>query len=416
LTLGVAGVIVSAVLWTTVSSNDPLAYRGGFLLASLATSAVLLSVVCVQRSLLASVLSFAPLRYVGQISYGMYLWHFPLFLYLDNARTGLTGYPLFAVRVATTLAVATVSFHTLERPIRQRTFLRGWRAWLATPVAVVAVTVSLFATATTPALAARSAPATRVKDQTAVFTKPLVKVLWVGDSTAFTLAIGLSAQQRSYGVESFDGGILGCGVTDGAEFQLKGVDAPMAPQCSDGPPSALWPRLWLTDIALYKPNVVIILAGRWEVVNRTYDGRWTNIDDPAYAAYVKRQLEYAVELAGSGGAHVILMTAPCYDTGEQPDGDPWPEDSEARLSIYNQLVRDVTATSPDASLINFNAMACPGGRYEEYVNGIQVRQADGVHFTLGGGNVFAQEFWPTVVTLANRQLILAHERWLTHED
>jgi hypothetical protein len=347
----------------------------------------------------------------------MYLWHFPLFMYLDNARTGLTGYPLFAVRVAATLAVATVSFHLLESPIRQRTFLRGWRGLLASPVAVVAVVVALFAVTGTPAVAARNIPAprtTEVTGVTAVPTKPPVKVLWVGDSTAFTLAIGLSENQSSYGVESFDGGILGCGVTDGSEFQLKGVDAPMATQCADGPPAGLWPQLWLGDIARYKPNVVIILAGRWEVANRTYDGRWTDIENPVYAAYVKKQLEYAVQLAGSGGAHVILMTAPCYDTGEQPDGDSWPEDSPTRLALYNQLVREVAASSPDASLINFNAMACPGGHYEEYMDGMQVRQSDGVHFAFRGGDVFAPEIWPTVVTLANRQLTLAHAGWLRH--
>ena len=125
LAVGVAGVAVSAVLWTLVSYNDAFAYRGGFLLAALATTAVLFSVVCSQRSVLARCLSVAPLRYVGRISYGMYLWHFPLFIYIDNARTGLTGYPLFTVRVAVTLVVATASFYVIERPIRQGNLLRG---------------------------------------------------------------------------------------------------------------------------------------------------------------------------------------------------------------------------------------------------------------------------------------------------
>ena len=96
------------------------------------------------------------------------------------------------------------------------------------------------------------------------------------------------------------------------------------------------------------------------------------------------------------------MTAPCYDSGEQPDGDPWPEDSAARLAIYNRLVRQVAATSPDTSLLNFNAMACPGGHYQEYLDGRQVRLADGVHFTFTGGNVFASRIWPVVAALGAR--------------
>jgi hypothetical protein len=221
-------------------------------------------------------------------------------------------------------------------------------------------------------------------------------VLWLGDSTALTLGIGMSLFQSSYGIESEDDGIDGCGVTDGAEFQQHGVDAPMERACGTGPADTLWPHLWAEEIGRYQPNVVMILAGRWEVTNRTYDGQWTNIEDPNYAAYVKQQLEEADAVARFGGAHVVLLTAPCYDSGEQPNGDPWPEDSAARLAIYNGIVEQVAAASPDTSLINFNAMACPGGQYEQDIDGIQVRMADGVHFTQEGGNVFAPIIWPQV--------------------
>jgi peptidoglycan/LPS O-acetylase OafA/YrhL/lysophospholipase L1-like esterase len=399
LALGLAGVAVSALLWTLVSYNDALAYRGGFLLAALATTAVLFSVVCSQRSILARCLSVAPLRYVGRISYGMYLWHFPLFIYLDNARTGLTGYPLFAVRVAVTLVVATASFYLIERPIRQGTLLTGWRSWAITPVAVVGTVAALVVATSVPAVAAKAPP-----PRPASATKTPVRALVVGDSTALTLDIGLNEYARDYGIDPFNEGILGCGVTDGAEYQEKGVDAPMAVQCRGAPARTQWPALWKADIAKDHPNVVMILAGRWEVSNRTYDGHWTNIEIPTYAAYVQRQLRYAVGVAGSGGASVVLLTAPCYDTGEQPDGQPWPEDSRARLAIYNGIVRRVVASTPGTSLLNFNAMACPGGRYEEYMDGQQVRLADGIHFTFTGGNVFAPKIWPFIVRLGREQI------------
>ena len=151
----------------------------------------------------------------------------------------------------------------------------------------------------------------------------------------------------------------------------------------------------------------MILAGRWEVSNRTYDGHWTDIEDPAYAAYVRRELTNAVRLAGSRGAAVVLMTAPCYDTGEQPDGEPWPEDSRTRLATYNGIVRDVAASIPGTSLLDFNAMACPGGRYEEFMDGQQVRLADGIHFTFTGGNVFAARIWPFVLRLGHQQMTRA---------
>ena len=402
LAVGLAGVAVSAVLWTFVSYNDALAYRGGFLLAALATAAVLFSVVCSQRSVLARCLSVGPLRYVGRVSYGMYLWHFPLFIYLDHARTGLTGYPLFAVRVAVTLVIATGSFYLIERPVRQGTLLTGWRTWAITPVAVVGTVAALVAATSVPAVAAK-APVPP-PPASALDTGPPVRSLVVGDSTALTLDIGLNEYARDYDIEPFNGGILGCGVTDGAEYQEKGVDAPMAAQCRGAPGRSQWAALWKADIAKDHPNVVMILAGRWEVSNRTYDGRWTSIENPTYADYVERQLKSAVRVAGASGAAVVLMTAPCYDTGEQPDGQPWPEDSRTRLDIYNGIVRRVAASISGTSLLNFNAMACPGGQYEEFMDGQQVRLADGIHFTFTGGNVFAPRIWAFVVKLGRQQM------------
>ena len=69
----------------------------------------------------------------------------------------------------------------------------------------------------------------------------------------------------------------------------------MAVQCRGAPRRLQWPSLWKADIAKDRPNVVMILAGRWEVSNRTYEGHWTNIENPTYAAYVERELQ-------SGGA------------------------------------------------------------------------------------------------------------------
>ena len=48
-----------------------------------------------------------------------------------------------------------------------------------------------------------------------------------------------------------------------------------------------------------KPNVVVLLAGRWEVVDREYQGTWTNILHPTFAAYVKQPAGAGVA-AGDG--------------------------------------------------------------------------------------------------------------------
>jgi peptidoglycan/LPS O-acetylase OafA/YrhL/lysophospholipase L1-like esterase len=401
--VGLGGVVGSALLWTRVTYNDPFAFRGGFLLASLATAAVLFCVVCAQRSGLARCLSVAPLRYIGRISYEMYLWHYPLFLYLDAARVGFGGLALFGVRAAATVAAATGTYYVVGRPVRRGLLRSRWTMRVITPVATAVTAIALLAATTVPSVAANS-PVPKVAAPAAHDLGPKVKVLIVGDSTAFTLTIGLSTHASSYGIASTNGGILGCGITVGTEYQAQGVDYPMVASCSGAPPAKQWYQVWADKVAAIQPNVVMILAGRWEVTTRTYDGKWTNIENPTYAAYVKSQLERAVSVAGAGGAHVVLLTAPCYDTGEQPNGAPWPEDSRARLAIYNDLVRQVAAASPNTSLLNFNAMACPGGHYEEYMDGQQVRLPDGIHFTFTGGNVFASRIWPEIATWGRAEM------------
>jgi peptidoglycan/LPS O-acetylase OafA/YrhL len=402
--VGIAGVAATAALWTLVDVNDAFAFRGGFLLAAVSTACVLASVVVATGSSLARLLAIPPLRYLGRISYGMYLWHFPLFLWITASNTGLSGAALFGLRFACTVGIATVSYYVVERPIRQRRFLKtAWKVWVAAPASILAVVIIVFAATPVTVIAAPTTFRPPTKQTGPLYTGPPVKLLLVGDSTAYTLGIGLSAYQRDYDIEEKNAGIFGCGVTDGSEFELQGVVGQMNSFCSGAAGAESWTEAWRHDITTFHPNVVMILAGRWEVVNRTYQGQWTNITQPRYARYVKSQLTSAVKLAGSQGARVVLLTAPCYDTGEQPNGQPWPEDSPQRLAKYNSIVRAVGATEPNTTVINFEHLACPSGHYQNYIDGSDVRY-DGVHFTLGGGVVFEPELFPVVAMLGRQQM------------
>ncbi len=153
-----------------------------------------------------------------------------------------------------------------------------------------------------------------------------------------------------------------------------------------------------------KPNVVVLLAGRWEVADREYQGQWTNILNPVFAAYVKQQLNRASQVVTATGARMVFLTAACNNEGEQPDGAPWPEDSSKRLDVYNQLVREVAAEHPTTdSVVDLHAATCPGGRYAESIRGVQVRRSDGVHFTIAGGEYLAPLIMPPIVAAGKAQ-------------
>ena len=82
-------------------------FRGGLLIVvALAAVLVIAPVALDQTGPVARMLSMGPLVGLGAISYGVYLWHWPIFLVLNGERTGSDGWKLLALRCAATVAVA----------------------------------------------------------------------------------------------------------------------------------------------------------------------------------------------------------------------------------------------------------------------------------------------------------------------
>lgn len=110
---------------TTASSWLP---RGGLLAHALASATV---IVAATGGVWKAVLGWRPLAALGTISYGVYLYHWPLYLWITPASTGVGRWPTTAVRLAVTLALATASYLLLERHIvairrrRRRTLAFG---------------------------------------------------------------------------------------------------------------------------------------------------------------------------------------------------------------------------------------------------------------------------------------------------
>ena len=106
--------------YTLLMPDSEQLFRGGFLLTSIITAIVLASIVT-PGSKLNNVLGFAPLVWIGKRSYGLYLWHWPVFqLTRERVDVDINGWELFAVRMFVTLILVEISYQYIERPIRER--------------------------------------------------------------------------------------------------------------------------------------------------------------------------------------------------------------------------------------------------------------------------------------------------------
>jgi hypothetical protein len=116
--VGVAAASVLAFMMATLTATSSFLYEGGYLLVALLMVATLVAAAQPGPNPMGALFRWKPLVGLGLISYGVYLWHWPIGLWLDETDTGLTGAALFVARCACTLLVALASYYLVEMPIR----------------------------------------------------------------------------------------------------------------------------------------------------------------------------------------------------------------------------------------------------------------------------------------------------------
>jgi len=395
--VGVAGLAGTLTLTITQKGATGLAFRGGFALSALSAAAIIIGSVCVPAGPMGRVLSLRPLVWMGTVSYGAYLWHYPVFIYLDAARTGQTGLALLAIRFAVTFSLAGLSFYLVERPVMEGTFWRSLKA-VGPAVALTGVTVVVIVAGTVvPATAA--VPVGRFGGQASTTTPP--KVVLLGDSLAYTLGFALQATAPA-GTTVVNGGLFGCGLVIGTYASNNPPDPQLAmfPDCNSATPvSEQWPARDEKTVADTAPgDVVLFVAGTWEAQDVLRDGRWTNIEQPADQRYLLGQMRQAVEIGTAHGAHFDFTTMPALASGAAFHEGPLPEDSAARRLLYDKLIGEVAKEYPGkVSVIDYGGILSPGGVFTRYLDGVEVRTPDNVHTpAYAPGNVFAGNSTATV--------------------
>jgi peptidoglycan/LPS O-acetylase OafA/YrhL len=122
---GVMALVASVLLFRQMEDFNPTLYRGGDLAAAFCF-AVLIAAVAHPETGIGQALGVAPLRWLGERSYGIYLWHWPV---VELMRPGVdipwTGPGVVVAQAAIVLSAAALSYRLVEQPIRTGTLQRA---------------------------------------------------------------------------------------------------------------------------------------------------------------------------------------------------------------------------------------------------------------------------------------------------
>jgi peptidoglycan/LPS O-acetylase OafA/YrhL len=121
----VLGLQMWFVTVTGPSGADPMLFRGGFLVTGVATL-MLIGAVTHPYTATTRILALRPLVWVGTRSYGLYLYHWPIYQVIRKVAGNSLTLPQFVAAMAVTGLITEASYRIIETPIRKRRFLEDW--------------------------------------------------------------------------------------------------------------------------------------------------------------------------------------------------------------------------------------------------------------------------------------------------
>ena len=372
----------------TMSDTAPFYYLGGSLLVCLCVAWLLLVLAAGSPGGgPTAALSWRPLVLLGLISYGVYLWHWPLILWLTPALTGLSGVGLAALIIAATLSAATASYVLVERPIRSGQVF-GLSLTSRRLAVIVPLAMALMATLIVAATARGSSDRGSVEVPQAlsgagVDGAPTVAVL--GDSVPQELMPYLSdeAARRGWNVVPLAFG--GCSVTGTFQVDWDGRPLAFSRRCADDVP-----RVQRQSLLRYEPDVVLWYSNRERYPVRVGD-TVADAGSAEHAAILREELERTYRRLSASGARIVIVLpvpkapaaqGPCVIEPGTPDcaEDASHADSVASLA---DAYRELANRHPDSvTVIEVGDLLCPGGAPCPAldVDGTPMRP-DGVHLS-----------------------------------
>lgn len=316
------------------------------------------------------VMSWPILTLLGRMSYGIYLAHWPVFVWVDEDLVGWSGAPLLVVRFVVTFAIAALSYRFIEQPIRAKRLLTRDR--VAAPMAVAGLLVVVMlpvvllpssAPAQTTELRVLSTIAPSVDTSTSVSpaddtsspAAPIVTmpesaldpetpitILVLGDSVAENVALALSdASDGRLGVIS--GGVLGCPLQKVALVHRRVDEDQVTEYCPD---NVARTAAYVDDIdAVF---VVASVANQWDY--RPLDsGERVVVGSARYESDLDVWLRSMRDQTLSRGIPILFLESPRVADEPMLNGD-----TEEPRAAWNAVMRRWDSEWDDVAVIDFD--------------------------------------------------------------
>jgi peptidoglycan/LPS O-acetylase OafA/YrhL len=397
--VGAAALATMVGLWVVTDQSSAALHPWVLLLHGVLTSAVIVAVLA--PTPVARALSVPALTALGRISYGVYVYHWPVFLWLSPARTGLDGGGtdqalLAALRILVTLAVALPSHRWVEQPIRHGGLRLGQRRGPLLAVgAVTAVALAAVVPATVvdrpplidfaaaeelqeelledaaPPTTDPGAPPSSIPDDPVAAPGPPPRVAVFGDSTALLFLPGLIGWGEITGGIDLAGGFTqsGCGLGRGGERDWLDQGAQPVPE------GCAFDTAWIDALATARPDIAVVEIGVWDLVSRRLPGddQWRRIGDPVYDQYLRQEMRAANELLLGTADRVVWVLQPPPVASTRDEGEPIFDE----LPLWNEMILDELGDHPRVGFVDLEDWLAS---LPEGTESLRLRP-DGTHFT-----------------------------------
>ena len=351
--VGVAGFVIA--VFTISEQSSWMFNNGGFLGIAVIAAVLIVAISQPSKGPLHVFCQWGPLRWLGRISYGVYLFHWPIYLVvITPRRLETTGGLVFGL--ALTVAAAALSFHLIEQPIMRRRVpfsVRRLVPWPAFAAALVVTTIAFVALLSAnankpPDIQQVLIPAPPSADGSSAGGE--LRVLVVGDSVSKQIGDALTTWATGHAgkIVVYNKSHDGCVIT---RYGLKrvpgGQEGEVGDLCSAWDVVVPTEKLsdpnvisWVSSVAQFRPDVVIGYITAWDATDRlvpSLGSEWTHVGVANFDEYVKKEYRLATEVLTSTGAKMIWLRGAHVDRVITPQNDP------LRIDILNDLVVDATA-------------------------------------------------------------------------